>query len=287
MIAFQAQGGLGNQLFQYAAARRLSLQNQCSLVVDHHWFDHPRPGETPRPLELTRYPLAMRLATSFELLRWAPMRSRWARHIKPLLPLNLMREQGYGINRNVLSASSNSYLSGFWQSEAYFTDIREELLTEFTPIESPGSEDCAVIQRMQQSESISVHVRRGDYVNLASASAYHGLCSLDYYRRAIAYMVERIPVPTLFFFSDDPEWTRANLQFPFSTYYVDHNSSEEAFQDLRLMTYCKHHVIANSSFSWWGAWLADSANQIVVAPTKWYQADRPTPDLLPHHWIRL
>lgn len=287
MIVFQAQGGLGNQLFQYAAARRLALQNQCNLVIDHHWFDHPRPGETPRPLELQRYPVTMRLATPFELLRWAPLRSRWARYLKPLLPMNLVREHGHGVNRNVLSAPPNSYLSGFWQSEAYFADIREQLLQELSPIEPPGPEDAAMTARMQQGIPISVHVRRGDYVSLASASAYHGLCTLDYYRKAIAYIAERVPSPTLFVFSDDPDWTRANLKSPFPTHYVDHNPPEKAFQDLRLMSLCRHHILANSSFSWWGAWLSRSADGLVIAPERWYAVDRPTPDLIPSRWIRM
>lgn len=287
MIAFQAQGGLGNQMFQYAAARRLALQNQSPLVVDHHWFDHPRSGETPRPLELTRYPVAMRLATPFELLRWAPMRSRWGRHIKPFLPMNLVREQGYSVNRNVLSAPSSSYLLGFWQSEAYFADIRERLLKEFTPLAPPGPQDLAVIERMHQGESVSVHVRRGDYVSLASASAYHGLCTLDYYRRAIQYVADRVNSPTLFVFSDDPEWTKANLQSPFPTHYVDHNSSDKAFQDLRMMSLCRHHILANSSFSWWGAWLSCSRDGLVIVPERWYAVDRPTPDLIPSRWIRM
>lgn len=287
MIAFKAQGGLGNQLFQYAAARRLAMRNQCPLIVDHHWFDHPLPGETPRPLELTRYPVNMRVATPSELFRWTLMRSRWGRHLKPLLPLNLVREQGYGVNTNVLSAPANSYLVGFWQSEAYFADIREQLLTELVPLEPPGAEDRAIIELMQQGESVSVHVRRGDYVSLASASAYHGLCSLDYYRKALAYMAERLRAPTLFVFSDDPEWTRANLRSPYPTHYVAHNPPESAFQDLRLMSMCRHHILANSSFSWWGAWLSSNSDQIVIAPEQWYAADRPTPDLIPSRWIRM
>ena len=286
MIAFRAQGGVGNQLFQYAAARRLALQHDCPLVVDHHWFDHPLSNETPRHLELARYSVAMRLATPLELLRWTPMRSRWSRYLAPLLPMNLVREHGHEVNRNVFSASSNSYLSGFWQSEAYFVDIREQLLTELTPLAPPGAQDLAVIERMQGC-AISVHVRRGDYASLPSASAYHGLCTLDYYRKAIAYVAERVLCPTLFVFSDDPDWTKANLQSPFPTYYVDHNPSEKAFQDLRLMSLCHHHILANSSFSWWGAWLSRHSDGIVIAPERWYAVDRPTPDLIPSRWIRM
>lgn len=287
MIVLQAQGGLGNQLFQYATGRRLALQNSCGLVIDHHWFNNPRHGETPRQLDLTRYKVKMRLATQFELLHWAPMRSRWARYIRHLLPLTLLREQGDGVNRNVLSARSHSYLSGFWQSEAYFAEIREQLLDELTPVDPPGSEDLALLNLMQRGTPISVHVRRGDYVSLASASTYHGLCTLEYYRRAIFYIAERVSSPTVFVFSDDSEWTKANLKLPLPTHFVDHNPPEKAFQDLRLMSLCRNHVLANSSFSWWGAWLSRSTDGLVIGPERWYAVDRPTPDLIPSRWIRM
>jgi hypothetical protein len=287
MIAFQAQGGLGNQMFQYATARRLALRYRCPLVLDHYWFDHPRIGETARPLELTRYPVEMRLASPLEMRMWSPIRSRWGRYFSPLMPMKVLREHGYGVNRSVLSAQSNSYLLGFWQSESYFADIRKQLLLELTPKIPPSPLDQVVIAHMRRISSISVHVRRGDYVTLESASKYHGLCTLEYYSKAIEYIGQRVEEPYLFVFSDDPEWARNNLQFQFPTEYVDHNSSDTAFQDLRLMSHCKHHIIANSSFSWWGAWLSDSPNQVVVAPAKWYNSSRPTPDLLPAHWVCL
>lgn len=285
MIVFQAQGGLGNQLFQYATARRIALQHQCPLVVDHHWFNNPRPGETPRRLELTRYPLQMRLANRNELARWAPLRSRWAQYVKPLLPLKLIREKGYGINRLVLNASAKTYLSGYWQSELYFNDIRDLLLTELSPIEPPSTEDAIVIAQIRQCESVSIHIRRGDYVTSSSASVYHGLCSIDYYHSAIDYIAKRVDNPTLFVFSDDPQWAEANLCSQHPTVYVKHNSPDNAFQDLRMMSLCKHHILANSSFSWWGAWLAQHPCGIVVAPSRWFAANHPTPNLIPSRWV--
>lgn len=287
MIVFLGQGGLGNQLFQYAAARRLAVRQDCPLVMDPYWFDHPRADETPRPLELTRYPVTLRLATADEQHRWALLRSRWARHLGPLLPLRLVREQGVGVNQAVLSAGCNTYLSGFWQSEAYFADIRATLLRELTPIEPPGPEDSDLIDRIRQSTAVSVHVRRGDYVTSASASAFHGLCTLGYYHQAVQRVADQIHSPTLFVFSDDPEWARANLHLPFPTHYVAHNPPEKAFQDLRLMTLCRHHILANSSFSWWGAWLSQTADGLVIAPEPWFAADLPTPDLIPARWTRL
>lgn len=286
MIAFQAQGGLGNQLFQYATARRLALQHRCPLVIDPHWFDRHRKGETPRSLELNHYPVVMRHATLRERMWWAPLRSRWARYLQPVLPLRLLRERGFAFNPEVLSAPPNCYLSGFWQSEAYFADIRDQLLAELSPIAPPSAQDLKIIEQIQRGDAVSVHVRRGDYVSSASASAYHGLCTLDYYHKAIRHLAERLESPTLFVFSDEPGWTKA-LRSPLPTYYVDHNRAENAFQDLRLMSLCRHHILANSSFSWWGAWLSRSTDSLVIAPERWYAADRPAPDLIPARWIRM
>lgn len=290
MIVFYGQGGLGNQLFQYAAARRLSIHRNVPLVLDHSWFKHPKPGETPRSLELERYPVAMRLASAAEQARWVFMRGRLARYMRPvrhMLPMKLIKETGNSINLELLHAPAHCYLSGFWQSETYFSDIRHQLLKELTPCATPNEIDQEVINKISCCASVSVHVRRGDYVSLKSASAYHGLCSLDYYQAAIRYIAERVNNPTLFIFSDDPEWTRTNLVSPHPTYYIEHNNSENAFQDLRLMSLCQHHIIANSSFSWWGAWLAKHQDGIVVAPDRWYATDRPTPDLIPARWTRM
>jgi len=203
------------------------------------------------------------------------------------MPMNLFLEQGYGMNYNVQSAPSNSYLRGFWQSESYFADIRETLLEELNPLAAPSVKDLAVIEAMHRPASVSLHVRRGDYVSLSSAAAFHGLCGLDYYNRAVDYIAERVESLNVFIFSDDPQWVRENLKLRFPVYYIDHNNSANAFQDLRLMSYCMHHVIANSSFSWWGAWLAKFEKKIVVSPSKWFQVERPTPDLLPTDWVRV
>lgn len=287
MIAFYCQGGLGNQLFQYATARRLAMRHQEELVLDPHWFEHPREGETVRPLELMKYGIQLRIATAQEQRRWRPLRHRWAPYLGSLLPLLTIRERGVAYNQSVEAAPPDSYLFGFWQSEKYFKDIREDLLRELQPIAPPSARDVVVIDQMRECTAIGVHVRRGDYVTLNSAAAYHGVCSLDYYQRAITHVASRVDNPGLFIFSDDPDWTRENLRTPHRTHYIAHNAPQDAFQDVRLMSHCRHHVIANSSFSWWGAWLADAQNQIVVAPEKWFQADRPTPDLLPSHWTRL
>lgn len=287
MIVFYGQGGLGNQLFQYAAARRLALQHQCELVLDPYWFTHPLPGETPRSLELDRYPVALRVADTSEQRKWQWMRGRWGRFLKPLCSMALVREQGDTLNHALLYASQNSYLHGFWQSEMYFKDIRTDLLKELTPNEPPSFEDAAVLEKINACDSVSIHVRRGDYVTSHAAASFHGVCSLDYYRDSIKYIADRVNAPSFFIFSDDPVWTRENLEIPFPKQYVHHNGAGSAFQDIRLMSSCKHHIIANSSFSWWGAWLSENSEGLVIAPEKWFAAGRSTPNLIPDRWHRL
>ncbi len=288
MIAFLAQGGLGNQLFQYAAARRLADKLGTELVLDPYWFSHPLPGETPRPLELDKYPVKLRVADVVEQRRWRRMRGRLGRYLSLFASIRLIRERGFGYNSSVNDAKADSYLLGFWQSEKYFADIRQALLRELTPLAPPSPLDSQLLREMEPGDAICVHVRRGDYISSSSASSFHGVCSLDYYERAIKHVIERVAAPNLFIFSDDPEWTRANLDIHgCPARYVNHNTAPDAFQDLRLMNHCKHHVIANSSFSWWGAWLCTHPGQIVVAPAQWFLADRPTPDLIPPDWIRL
>jgi Glycosyl transferase family 11 len=287
VIAFHAQGGLGNQLFQYAAARRLALRHDTELVIDPHWFDNCREGETPRPMELQNFAAAMRIASKSEQKWWWPYRSRFGRIVQPVMPLRLFRESGFGVNDAVRDAPINSYLFGFWQSEAYFRDIRKELLSDLVPSVPPSPADQKILNLIGEGNAVSVHVRRGDYVTLQSAARYHGTCTLDYYRRALQHIVERVSDPIFFVFSDDPEWTAENLHFPHTTYYVRHNNSASAFQDLRLMSKCNHHIIANSSFSWWGAWLSDQMDGLVIAPDIWFAGGRPTPDLLPPSWLRI
>jgi hypothetical protein len=287
MIGFYGQGGLGNQLFQYAAARSLSVKHGCPVVLDPHWFYSPTPGDTPRALELLRYRAALRLASATEQSQWKWMRGKLSRHLRLLHPLHLVCEKGDGVHWPAVQAPNHSYLLGHWQSEAYFAGIRGELLEELVPTAPPGVADLSMMHHMRSGTAVSVHVRRGDYLSLKSAANFHGVCSLNYYRAAINLVAQRVSEPVFFVFSDDPEWTRANLAPPFPTHYVSHNGPENAFQDLRLMSMCQHHIMANSSFSWWGAWLAPAQSGLVVAPANWYASGRPCPDLIPARWLQI
>lgn len=136
--------------------------------------------------------------------------------------------------------------------------------------------------------AVSLHVRRGDYVSDARTHAAHGLCSIDYYRAAVRYIIDRVEAPEFFVFSDDIAWARGNLDISHPCHYLDHNRGAESYNDMRLMSLCHHHIIANSSFSWWGAWLNPRDDKIVVAPARWFASgNRRLDDLFPPGWVTL
>jgi hypothetical protein len=135
--------------------------------------------------------------------------------------------------------------------------------------------------------AISLHVRRGDYANNPKTKATHGLCSLDYYQASVRQMAQKVARPHFFIFSDDMEWVQGNLKIDFPCVFVEHNRGAESYNDMRLMSLCKHHIIANSSFSWWGAWLNPNMEKIVIAPRKWFASQTAVPDLFPAGWIIL
>jgi hypothetical protein len=164
-----------------------------------------------------------------------------------------------------------------------------QIRQDFSFIDPPSEVNAEWLVRIRQENSVSVHVRRGDYVSLASANAFHGTLSLDYYAKSAQLLRERLSGDLSFFvFSDDPEWVKSNLVLPGNTTYVDWNGEGAAHEDLRLMSNCRHNIIANSSFSWWGAWLGENADKLVVAPKQWFTNGNPvSEDLIPRSWIKV
>lgn len=289
MIAVHLQGGLGNQMFQYAFAAQLAAWHAVQVVIDPYWFDHPLRGETPRTLDITKFRIAGNVADARASRQWSILRSRLVRYLPSfVLPLPLVMERGNGVDRAALTAPDNCYLRGFWQSEDYFKDIAATLAEQFAPKAAPSSQDQMLLERMANGNAVSLHVRRGDYVSLASAAAYHGTCSPGYYRQAIDHILQHREGCRFFVFSDDPSWAADNLDIPAETHYVAHNSAANAVQDMRLMSHCRDHIIANSSFSWWGAWLAERRcnDGIIIAPRQWF-AGRDAPDIVPARWMRM
>jgi hypothetical protein len=189
--------------------------------------------------------------------------------------------------RGIKTVPRDGYLVGYWQSEKYFAEVAEQIREDFSFLLPPGNRNAELAREIQQVNAVSLHVRRGDYASNARTTSTHGLCSLDYYRAAIEYVAERVKQPHLYIFSDDIEWVINNLKIELPHQYVDHNHGAESYNDMRLMSMCKHHIIANSSFSWWGAWLNPSTDKIIVAPTHWFANQTNVGDLFPQGWVTL
>lgn len=291
MIISQLLGGLGNQMFQYAAAYALADRLHVPCKVDLREFQ-----ENPRPYELDRFVGEPQAASAGEV----PARpGLWqARAIRLCarygLPERWYRghrfteRRPFSYDERFERLTDPTYLVGYYQSERYFVRVADKIRHAFAFRQEPAGLNAEMITCVSDGNSVSVHVRRGDYVSNPHANRYHGTCKPDYYARAFQYVAGRIETPQFFAFSDDPDWVRANIAFPGPVTFLTHNIGESSWEDMRLMSHCRHHVIANSSFSWWGAWLDPRPDKIVVAPAQWMRD--PTieaKDLIPHGWKRL
>ena len=205
----------------------------------------------------------------------------------PYYKRRIVQEPHYHFSADFFKIKKDAYLQGYWQSEKYFYDIRDILLNELTLKFDPDRDNKKHLKDIINSESVSIHVRRGDYVKNPHTRAYHGICSLDYYKRALKKIGSLVENPKYYVFSDDPDWTKENLKIKGKVVFIINNSNKE-YEDLRLMRACKHNIIANSTFSWWGAWLGEYKNKIVIAPEKWFLTkENNYKDIVPDRWLKI
>ncbi len=286
--------GLGNQMFQYATARSLSMQRNSELYLDTSSYSNIAEGDTVRKFELDIYNIKASIASNELLSSVLPeetVRPRYTERLRELFGGGRVwtyTEKHHGFNKNIQHTPKNVYISGWWQSPMYFESIRPILLEDFEPVASLNGANAEYIAKAQADNSISLHVRRGDYVSNSNAASHHGLAPIDYYTKAIEYFKNETASPTFFVFSDDLEWCKANLPLDERAVFVSGNEGDSAYEDIRIMKNCKHAVIANSSFSWWGAWLNDNPNKIVIAPKVWLQDEEANKkiDIIPEGWLR-
>lgn len=285
MIVFRACGGLGNQLFQYATARSVAYRFGVPLAADLSWFRSPPRDVTPRCFHLRDYRIQLAELPRELLWRLSALHHRmplWAWKLLGVEPII----EGRSSPTDVRARSRTSCLVGYWQDECRFLPIREVLRTELQPSAPLEGTDAALVSEIESCESVSIHVRRGDYVSLPSAARHHGTCPIAYYERAFRSLSQRVREPRLFLFSDDLEWATANLPSSWPIHAVGHSREDRAVRDLFLMSRCKHHIIANSTFSWWGAWLGERAGSVVAAPSRWFASARSESRIVPSRWIR-
>ncbi|CAG1023245.1 GDP-Fuc:beta-D-Gal-1,3-alpha-D-GalNAc-1, 3-alpha-GalNAc-diphosphoundecaprenol alpha-1,2-fucosyltransferase [Methylococcales bacterium] len=289
MIIVRLIGGLGNQMFQYSVGRALADTCGCKLKLDVSGFE----DYSLRRYELGELRIRADIASVDEITRFRevppphPIIDRLKKAIR-WQQAGIFRERAFTFDPDVLNIKSSVYLDGYWQSEKYFSGIADALRRDFTPSSAMNDENHTMLERIMASESISLHVRRGDYVTNPNTAKYHGVCSLDYYRDAVEYIASHTRNPHFFVFSDDTGWVADNLKIDHPMTLVNVNGPDQGIWDMNLMKSCQHHIIANSSFSWWGAWLNPSSAKQVVAPRRWFnEGGLDTRDLIPESWVRL
>jgi hypothetical protein len=291
-------GGLGNQMFQYALGRHLSIKNNQILKIDNSRYALVKQEtySSTWTFRLHHFNLLFSPASEEEIRRFKiepAILSRFFLKLGQKRLLSLFEKEYYKksfvrepddhchiFDPKLLNEKfEDAYFRGFWQSEKYFKDIRDVILQDFTVKTAPDEYNSAMLQEINKNTSVSLHIRRGNPDN------HLGVLPFEYYRQAIAYVTTKIKNPHFYIFSDDVAWTKKNFKIDFPAVYVQ-NSLEKDYEDMRLMNRCKHHIIANSTFSWWGAWLCTHPEKIVIAPERYTQnIDRPNPDYYPESWV--
>lgn len=287
MIIVKLSGGLGNQLFQYAFGRHLATVNQKELKLDTSALTKTSDW-TSRSYALGAFNIQAQEATPEEIKALAGKPNRLLQRVGRkvgITPIQYFQEPHFHFYSSALSIKSSHYLEGYWQSEKYFEAIAPILREEFSFTITPSAHAQTIKEKISNGTSVSLHLRRGDYVKTSKANRYLRPLTMEYYQKAIDYINQRVKNPQFFLFSDDIEWAKSQVTFPLTTHF---STGTSAHEDLWLMTHCRHHIIANSTFSWWGAWLNQQPDKIVIAPQKWFSTERfDTSDLLPESWIQL
>lgn len=276
MIIVKLRGGLGNQMFQYALGRNLALKNNTRLKFDITELKRDK---------LRNYELNI-FQISADILSW--FESVFLRTLFKIFHGNYayIREKSLHFDRTLLEKKGNLYLDGYWPCEKYFRHIRDILKKDFEIRSEPNKKNKLMLKKIKNTNSVCIHVRRGDYVKNPKTNKFHGTCSLKYYYNSIKRIEKKVKNPVFFVFSDDLGWSKKNLKINHSTVFVDINGPENGCEDLRLMSNCNHFIIANSSFSWWGAWLSENEDKIIFAPKRWFNGSDGG-DIIPKVWIRI
>ena len=305
MVIVELSGGLGNQMFQYAAGRSLALKNKTPIKL----FTHKLSRNWHRSYVLNCFNIDEQVVSKNETDKLLKNKSCF-----------VYKEIPGGFNKNFFEIKENVFLKGYWQSEKYFKDNALLLRKEFTFKIEPSEKNKNLIEQIRNCESVAIHVRRGDFITIHKANArYGGICDMSYYQKCLNYIKETVSNPVFFIFSDEPKWVQENLKPEGKAVYVTHNSGrkhfkwennyyfrnslilfknlfpDKSYEDMRLMSNCKHFIIANSSFSWWGAWLGNHPDKIVCTPSRWINptndkigiAESEFKDLIPGTWTKI
>ena len=295
-VVVSIYGGLGNQLFQYAAGRSLANKTDSLLTLDTSILEFAKGSDQITKRNFALWPFnidakvqSLRNLNSplskvfLRLSKRAPLTHRIINSEYRFYP-----ENSFEYDDRLFSVVPPVWIDGHWQSYKYFHEIDDIIRKEIIPVVPLSPESSDLIERIYCSESIAIHIRRGDYITNFNAAKMHGICSMDYYIDGLEIVAKTMKNPHCFIFSDDPEWARLHFKISCNSTIVDINGEDRAYEDLWLMAACKSFIIANSTFSWWGAWLSSHKDKLVVAPKNWFIAPEiRTFDLLPESWIKI
>ena len=285
MIYVRIRGGLGNQLFQYSAARSLADRLNVNLGLDTREYNAGSPFE----MGLKHFNIRAEFNPKGLIKHRKNGFSKYILDIALGNHKNVYKETNLSFNNLFHSLPNKTYLKGYWQSEKYFENNQKNIFKDLQIITPQSKKNIKISENISKTNSVSLHIRRGDYVTNSAYNMKHGTCSLDYYKRSVDYLSKSLNKNfTIFAFSDDPEWVFKNLKLPMDIQFIEHNSSKKNYEDLRLMSQCNHNIIANSSFSWWGAWLNKSPKRTIISPKEWYiDKNIKNMDIIPNNWIKI
>ncbi|MDR2966368.1 MAG: alpha-1,2-fucosyltransferase [Methanobacteriaceae archaeon] len=269
MIYTTLIGGTGNQMFQYAIARSLSidLKTDFSLILfyNNYFIDFFLKRESHDRYNLNHFNIKEKNSSILKFIS-APILGKIKSDFNYIYEGNQYEFDIY--NQNIRNLKGDIFLKGYWHNEKYFLH-NEDIIREDFKIKTPPSEkNKSYIDEIFSVNAVALCVRRNDYLN-PFWKAQLGICTLNYYKKSTDMIAKSIENPIFYVFSDDPEWVKKNIKLDYPTIYVTHNGFDKDYEDLRLISSCKHFIISNSTFHWWGAWLSSNKDKIVIAPEPW------------------
>jgi hypothetical protein len=259
-------GGLGNQMFQYCLLKR--YETTYNVLADISEYSEYK---MYNGFELEKiFDIQVKKCSNKEKNKLSNSGNFILKKIKRKIfgrkNFEICETEGEFCNEIFnLDPNKNYYIDGYWQDLRYFNEEESQIINyfNFTMIDEKNID---IIKKMNKHNSVSIHIRRGDYIN---NSIYEDICTLAYYNKAIEYIYNEVDKPIFYIFSNDIPWVKENFKNNNEFIYIDWNERENSYQDLLLMSNCKHNIIANSSFSWWGAFLNKNKDKIIITPSKW------------------
>jgi len=298
MVVVALRGGLGNQMFQYAAGLAAARAAGVPLKLDTVYLNDrfPRPSFSPRTYDLDIFYVESQMTRLSRASSSFPVPGFWLGldlalvHAKNALGIGkvLKEKRGFVFDPEVTSGTKELFLWGFWQTPKYFSGIEDELREAFRFVHPLDGDAARIAEDIKNTNSVSLHVRRADYVLPKYRNTY-GETNLSYYDKAVQSMAQKVADPKFYIFSDDIAWCKENIKLSFPVEYIERSSEgPKASHHLQLMSLCKHNIIANSTYSWWGAWLNQNPGKHVIAPAVWHVGEQAgDDDIIPAGWERI